>query len=498
MRTTRGLAWLALVGVAACIPSRRGSEPAPAQTAAPVNTWPAPPPPTATETAWVPPASAAPPPSAPPPVADTPKPRVGLPRLRTPRAVPKQQPPATAPAVASGCGQVTVDGVTVPLDCWSKDYVKLEGASTALARPSMGATTAIPEYVDHRRDKLVGPVRHQRTVGAGAALAVAAAIDHAMLRAGAPAASAVSALHLFARSPRANLGATVSASIGKGVTAEAAMPWDEATACNLAQGDAARLCKDKRPLGADALAKADAAPLAKVTDIVDLGEGDGAAMRETITRGQDVVLVLRVDTDAWASLVKTTDPEPLLPDYVGATAIQPVLVVGFAKQDGAWFFLVQNSWGPSWGAGGFAWIAESTLRKNAIEAYVVQAGPATAIAAPLPATCPAGTVPDSVTKQCAPACPDKSPRNNGVCADPKSTCPPGFVNTTGRCVVAAPTTTGSDPSTGVSFVCGAAGCTYAWPKGKLGCTEATCSISCPAPKHLAAVNTAKRTVTCTE
>jgi hypothetical protein len=102
-------------------------------------------------------------------------------------------------------------------------------------------------------------------------------------------------------------------------------------------------------------------------------------VRETLTRGQDVVLVLRVDPEAWSSLALSTDPEPLLPDYVGATAIQPLLVVGFAKQDGAWFFLLQNSWGPRWGAGGFAWIAESTLRKNAIEAYVVQAAPATAI-----------------------------------------------------------------------------------------------------------------------
>lgn len=490
--TGGAIAGLALL--AACIPSRRGAEPAPQPTPgpAPATAWatPAGPP----ETAWVPPASAAPPPSAPPPVVEPPRRTITIPRFRVPTPIAKAPTPAPA---AAGCGQVLVDGVAVPLDCWSKDYAKVQGAASAVARSSV-STSAVPEYVDHRRDKLVGPVRHQRSVGAGAALALAAAVDQVVVRAG-QGAGGVSALQIFARAPRASLGAVVAATVGKTLASEAALPYDEAAACQLAQGDAARLCKEKRALPPDALAKAEAAPLARVTDVVELADGDGAAMRETLTRGQDVVLVLRVDPDAWATLVGSKDPEPLVPDYVGGTAIQPLLVVGFAKQDGAWFFLLQNSWGPSWGAGGFAWIAESTLRKNAIEAYVVQASLATALGAAQPATCPAGTVPDAATKQCAPACPDKSPRNNGVCADAKAAaCPPGFVNTTGRCVVAAPTTSGSDPGTGIAYTCGAAGCTYTWPKGKLGCNEPTCSLSCPAPKHLAAVNAAKRTVTCTE
>ncbi|MCC6647372.1 MAG: hypothetical protein IT374_17590 [Polyangiaceae bacterium] len=490
MRRWRGGALAGLAMLAACIPSRRGAEPAPAAPA-PAPAWVVPP--SQPETASVPPATAAPLPSAPPPVAEPPRHTFKVPRLRLPTPVKK----APAPAPASGCGQVVVDGVTVPLDCWSKDYAKVQGAAAAIAREAV-SSTAVPEYVDHRRESRVGPTRHQRSVGAGAAFAVASAIDQVVVRAGGGA-GGVSAMQLFARAPVANLGAVVSANLGKGVAAEATLPYDEAGACQLARGEAARLCKERRALAPDAVAKADAAPVARLLDVVELANSDGAAMRETIARGQDVVLVLRVDPDAWAGLVGSKDPEPLLPDYVGAAAIQPVLVVGFAKQDGAWFFLLQNSWGPTWGAGGFAWIAEATLRKNAIEAYVVQASPATAVGVAQPASCPPGTVPDSTTKQCAPACPDKSPRNNGVCADPKAAaCPPGFVNTTGRCVIAAPTTSGSDASTGVSYTCGAAGCTYSWPRGKLGCVEAVCSVSCPAPRHLAAVNVARRTVTCTE
>ncbi|HEU4538403.1 MAG TPA: hypothetical protein VFS00_29990, partial [Polyangiaceae bacterium] len=74
----------------------------------------------------------------------------------------------------------------------------------------------------------------------------------------------------------------------------------------------------------------------------------------------------------------------------------------------------------------------------------------------------------------------------------------GFVNTTGRCVVAAPDRVGNDPQTKIAYVCGTAGCTYTWLKGTLGCRELSCSISCPAPKFLAAVSPEKQTISCTE
>jgi hypothetical protein len=123
----------------------------------------------------------------------------------------------------------------------------------------------------------------------------------------------------------------------------------------------------------------------------------------------------------------------------------------------------------------------------------------TAAAGNTSTTCPVGQVPDAVSKQCTPPCPDNSPRVGGVCADPKSSaCPPGFVNTSGRCVVAAPDRTGSDPQTGIGYVCGPAGCTYAWKKGVLGCLQETCSLSCPSPRFLASVNVEKKTISCTE
>src|SRR5208283_5803748 len=93
----------------------------------------------------------------------------------------------------------------------------------------------------------------------------------------------------------------------------------------------------------------------------------------------------------------------------------------------------------------------------------------------------AGMVPDSISGLCAGICPDGSPRHNDVCAVPNGECPKGSVNVTGACLLAAPTYSGVDPRTRVSFQCGPAGCSYGIPANVLGCRAAECAVSCPAP-----------------
>jgi hypothetical protein len=402
----------------------------------------------------------------------------------------------------AGCGEVNVDGVVVPLDCFTKDYVKVEGASQSLSRASLqSAATALPDYVDHRRDNVEGPVRHQRTVGDAAAFALASAIDQALIRNGGGF-SPVSPMHLWARAPRPNLGQIVRANVGKGVASEATLPYNEARACAWASPEAARLCKAPKKGEApkpEEIAAAEGAPFARLTDLVEVDPHNTDVLREALAKNQDVLAVLRVDPDAWRSVVKSPDPEPLIPDYTGTGGVQPVTIVGYAKQDNTWFLLIKNSWGPAWGKDGYAWMQENTFKRNVIEGYLVHAtvaaGPTTGTG---PTTCPPNQVPDAVTKQCTPPCPDKSPRTNGVCPDPKNACPAGFVNTTGRCVVAAPDRSGVDATTNVAYACGPAGCTYTWQKGTLGCLEATCSLSCASPKFLAAINVKDKTISCTE
>jgi hypothetical protein len=58
-----------------------------------------------------------------------------------------------------------------------------------------------------------------------------------------------------------------------------------------------------------------------------------------------------------------------------------------------------------------------------------------------------------------------------------------MVNLTGECVLAAPTTRGAEGS-GLSWRCGASGCTYEVPRTiAADCSGNVCRTSCPAPSY---------------
>jgi hypothetical protein len=168
------------------------------------------------------------------------------------------------------------------------------------------------------------------------------------------------------------------------------------------------------------------------------------------------------------------------------------LLAGYVHFPRETYFLAHNSWGPRWGDGGYAWLHEATLRTWMREAVAVDAEPLALGPGGRPArsrgetTCAGGLVIDSVRGACSPACPDGSPRHDGVCPV-AGQCPGAYVNLTGACVLAAPAVTGTDPDTGVSWRCGPGGCSYDLPRASdPTCSGNACKASCPAPDfHLA-------------
>ncbi|RYE93103.1 MAG: hypothetical protein EOO75_05140 [Myxococcales bacterium] len=417
-------ALLGLAMLASCIPpSRRNPPPAQPPYGQP-QPWGQPtygPTPPYQPTATAPAPAAAPTPAPQPSTAQ--KPIFRLPGLilggllgggRTPRPTPTATaaPPAPAPApTGKGCGEVNVDGVTVPLDCVTRDYGRVAGA---MRMPAPVPPKTVIEYLDHRVSQMEGPTRHQRRANSGAACALASVIDQGLIRNGGGFLP-VSALHLWARSPAPTAGAVVG-SLGKGVAAEATLPYDEGKACKWASAEGSVLCgnvKHEAPTASDV----DATPFARLTLALELDGTSGEALRDALLRDHDVLFSLRVDPEAWKAVVKSAEAEPLVPDFTGTAAAHTVALAGFALQEGQWFYLIKNSWGPAWGRDGYAWVQETTLKRNVIAAYVVEVsvmngatiGPAG------PHACPPGQLPDATTRACAAACPNGSQPRGGAC-----------------------------------------------------------------------------------
>jgi hypothetical protein len=246
-----------------------------------------------------------------------------------------------------------------------------------------------------------------------------------------------------------------------------------------------------REVDAEALARADGLPMARITTITAL-ERDKASLMSALAKGQDVWMSMRCDPDAFDTDALLRGHDGLsfvLPhfDPEDATAGHALLIVGYRVQPSGTYFLFHNSWGEAWGDRGYAWIHETTLMRNLTSAYTVDAEPWDPSWSKVPprqenpSQCTTGLLPDSITGQCTPPCPDGSARHNAACADPND-CPAGYVNLYGECVVAAPNTRGTDARTGINYACAAGGCSFVVPFGVYGCFLPWCTVSCPSPR----------------
>jgi hypothetical protein len=112
-----------------------------------------------------------------------------------------------------------------------------------------------------------------------------------------------------------------------------------------------------------------------------------------------VWLALGVSQDAWTSpAVQATG---IVPDWLIEDGGHAVALAGYrAATPAGRQFLVHNSWGPTWGQGGYAWISEAMIRGHSQYAYTIAVvdsdappPPRTPVPTPQPqgpSTCPAG------------------------------------------------------------------------------------------------------------
>jgi len=362
----------------------------------------------------------------------------------------------------------------------------------------------LPQVVDHRHDGTEGAIRNQATSPACTAFAEATALDHALARWSGKSAT-VSVMQIWARYHSPSEEIALTSNVSHPIADEHDWPFNNHEAsrwvpCSLAPAGHRGECGKKVD---EARVKAlEEKAIGEFTEVEYLGKPDVTVLEAKIAAGQDIIVAIEVP----ASLNPKGRPGArYIPNYQrsgGSQSGHAFVLAGYANYPHGAYFLVHNSWGEAWGDGGYAWIHMATLTKWAKQLVAVDAEPIERDSTKRPKrvrgafTCASGLVPDSIGGKCSQPCPDHSPRHDDVCAV-ESHCPKDFVNLTGECVLAAPSATGHDASTGIAWTCGPGGCSYTLPKGvDPACTGDACQTSCPAPDfHIAKLGT---TLVCVE
>jgi hypothetical protein len=431
---------------------------------------------------------------APPPVARLPA-MVSLPVLPHPSKYPRL-PAAPYAATVTECGSAW-DGVEwMPLECLDEDAEQggRKAAKVVIPYGLMKPTAAaLPKLVDHRADGTEGPIRKQGGDQCSA-FAFTAALDHAYARwTGKP--GAFSVMQVWGRYHGTSEGRAIEGNLGDPVSAEADFAYDGVVATSWRRCHAppakqfpAGTCG--QPVDIARLAPLDAQPVAEITQIEVIPRSELGVLREKLAAGQDVVVGIKLHSFATGGELGA---KYLVADENGKPKEgihgHSILLAGYAITPNGVYYLVHNSFGLKWGDNGYAWMHEDVLKAYSVNQDMVVpdvqpkeiANRRLQADGSLAAKCAAGMVPDSISGQCAGRCPDGSPRHNNVCAAPKSDCPAGAVNLTGSCVLAAPPSSGVDPSSQIRWTCGAGGCSYDVPQGQLNCRAGACAVSCPAP-----------------
>ncbi|HEX3343825.1 MAG TPA: C1 family peptidase [Polyangiaceae bacterium] len=430
-------------------------------------------------------------------------PRPAAPSLPDLPALASHDAPVTAPAGTdfgdSPCHAVWTGSEAAPLACARSLLFGADqggGAVPLVARKLLSHDpSGLPAVVDHRVDGTEGPVRNQSSAPACTAFATAAAIDHALARwgGGNP---AVSVMEIWSRYHSPEVETSLSSNVGQALGSEQQWPFRAAEATTWVPcSDFARPPRSGcgNPVDAAHARAVLANPVGELTEVEYLGtSADTGMLQAKLAAGQDVIVTMELPS---AFVPRGRAGAVYVPNYTksaGPDAGHAMVIAGYAHLPHGTYFLLHNSWGPGWGDGGYAWVHEATLHRwvrsvVAVDAEPLERGPGSR---PRPkraaTTCAGDLVPDSIRASCAPACPDHSPRHDGVCPV-AGQCAAGFVNLTGNCVLAAPTASGKDSGSGATWSCGPGGCAYEIPRtSDPACTGARCRASCPAPDFILA------------
>ncbi len=297
------------------------------------------------------------------------------------------------------------------------------GAAPSFGGPGQVAES-FPSTVDHRALGLEGPVKNQGGVGSCTAHSLSATLDNAAIRAGnlqpGDTNKMTSPLHVWSRYGVPNMGAAADGNIAQPVAFNQIWSQSDREACMLMQagddcGDAYGVKSGSWRSDTNLMAKYNRAQgegIYKIAAIEKL-KTEPPNMEELIgilAGGADIWAAFLIDGSAFSSSKMKNAVLPDWNDYSGGHA---VVISGYRDAPGGRQFLIHNSWGQSWGDGGYAWMSEAMVNKWLYYAYKVKITNGVKKEDLTDDDCAPDELVDQSTGLCAVMCNDDSRPNNG-------------------------------------------------------------------------------------
>jgi hypothetical protein len=342
--------------------------------------------------------------------------------------------------VGSVCGlREMAPGIFVRLDCRLREPVvptrqvftpekmamlakgKLH-MSRAQAAPAADRIESPVDGVDHRAERLEGPVKDQGSVGNCTAFSLSTVMDNAILRMHKN--DVMSPTHIWSHYALPELSRASSGNMNKAIATLGVWPYSPRQACELAKdsdeecGQAYGVATNSSnfdPILQAQLFRAEASGAYRVVGVDQIAARpvNTDAIAAVLETGADVWAGMDIDATAW----KVSATNPVIPEYSATEGGHAVALAGYRKTANGRQFLIHNSWGGTWGDHGFAWASENMVRQHMHYAFKVRVADldGTVPVAQTDDECADAQLVDAGTGKCAAMCPSRARRTNGRC-----------------------------------------------------------------------------------